>query len=127
MYIQNYVPSLFPPIPHPSPPSPFHTILKAKKVQQEREKAQRILEMEVAESTEINPRQQERERLRAILMPLGLVIKDINPDGHCLYAAISDQLSVKTKIKVGVFIVIVHVSWCLQHCFLVLVILGCKH
>ena len=58
--------------------------------------------MEAAESTEINPRQQERERLRGILTPLGLVIKDINPDGHCLYAAISDQLSVKTKIKVSV-------------------------
>ena len=68
----------------------------------ERERAQRIADSEAAEAAAgSNPRQLERERLSSILTPLGLAVKDITPDGHCLYAAISHQLSVKLSIKVG--------------------------
>lgn len=70
-------------------------------MQQERERAQRIAEGEAAEAATLTPRQQERERLSSLLTPLGLAIRDITPDGHCLYAAVSDQLSVRMKIKVS--------------------------
>jgi OTU domain-containing protein 6 len=66
----------------------------------ERERAQRIAESEAAEAAITNPRQLERERMSSILTPLGLAIRDITPDGHCLYAAVSDQLTVKLGIKV---------------------------
>ena len=77
-------------------------LVQAKKAQQERERNERMAEMEAAEAAGVTPRQQERERLNAVLTPLGLAIKDITPDGHCLYAAVSDQLSIKMKIKVHV-------------------------
>ena len=54
----------------------------------------------MAEITLPNARQQEREKLAALLTPLRLAIRDITPDGHCLYAAVSDQLSTRMNIKV---------------------------
>lgn len=76
---------------------------RAKKAQLERERAQRIADSEAVEAAAgSNPRQLERERLSSILTPLGLAVKDITPDGHCLYAAISHQLSVKMNTKVPV-------------------------
>mmetsp|Transcript_25187 Transcript_25187/g.63934 ORF Transcript_25187/g.63934 Transcript_25187/m.63934 type:complete len:372 (-) Transcript_25187:390-1505(-) len=38
-------------------------------------------------------RQQEEEALHALLVPLGLAVRDIRADGHCLYRSIEDQLS----------------------------------
>lgn len=55
---------------------------------------------EAAKEAGLSPREQERETLDSILSPLRLTIRDITPDGHCLYAAVSDQLSVKMKLKV---------------------------
>ena len=60
-----------------------------------------MAEMEAEEASNVSSRQLEREKLNSILTPLGLAIRDITPDGHCLYAAVSDQLSVHMKIKVG--------------------------
>lgn len=74
---------------------------KEKKAQREREREQRIADGEV-EAASNNPRLRERERLITILQPLGLAIRDIPPDGHCLYAALSDQLSLKLKAKAEV-------------------------
>ena len=59
--------------------------------------------MAEAEETELrlpNVRREEKDKLSAILTPLGLAVRDISPDGHCLYAAVCDQLSVKVNIKV---------------------------
>lgn len=47
-----------------------------------------------------NPRLREREKLTSLLSPLGLAIRDITPDGHCLYAAIADQLNLRLGTKV---------------------------
>ena len=47
-----------------------------------------------------NPRLREREELRGQLAPLGLAVRDVAPDGNCLYAALSDQLAARTSEKV---------------------------
>ena len=71
-----------------------------KKAQREQERDKRIAEGE-AEATTDNPRLKEREKLTSLLTPLGLAIRDITPDGHCLYAAIADQLSLRLGTKVS--------------------------
>lgn len=40
-----------------------------------------------------NPREVERERMAQQLEKRGLVVQEIRADGHCLYAAVADQLS----------------------------------
>ncbi|XP_064393536.1 deubiquitinase OTUD6B-like [Halichondria panicea] len=74
---------------------------KEKKLQEEREREERI-EIGETESALNNPRLIEREALSGILGPLGLAIKDVPADGHCLYAAVSDQLSCRVGIKASV-------------------------
>ena len=71
-----------------------------KKAQRDQERDRRIAEGE-AEAAMDNPRLREREKLTSLLSPLGLAIRDITPDGHCLYAAIADQLSLRLGIKVS--------------------------
>lgn len=75
---------------------------KEKKAQQELARKQRMAEEEAESAASSNPRLEEREKLVSVLQPLGLAIRDIEPNGHCLYAALSDQLSVKMGIEVGV-------------------------
>ena len=60
----------------------------------------RIAEGE-AEAAEDNPRLKEREKLTSLLSPLGLAVKDITPDGHCLYAALAEQISLRLGTKVS--------------------------
>jgi len=64
---------------YPHTHSPPQT--QEKKAQKEREQEQRITKEE-AEAVRDNPRVREQEQLTSILEPLGLVIKDIHPDGH---------------------------------------------
>ena len=84
-----------PPLEPPPPSTP-----QEKKSQKDKEREERIATDE-AESADSNPRLIEREQLTSVLEPLGLVIKDVPSDGHCLYAAVSDQLSCRVSIKVS--------------------------
>ncbi|KAJ0817262.1 putative ubiquitinyl hydrolase 1 [Helianthus annuus] len=65
---------------------------KEKRAQQEAAREQRIQE---EQSGIVSDRMVENERLEKKLEPLGLVINEIKPDGHCLYRAVEDQLKVK--------------------------------
>ncbi|XP_028392740.1 deubiquitinase OTUD6B-like [Dendronephthya gigantea] len=61
-----------------------------KKSAQEKERQKRI---EEAEAESVNSaRNVEQEKLKSMLTALELTIKEIAPDGHCLYNAIADQL-----------------------------------
>ena len=86
--------------------------LQEKKTQKEHERDKRIAEGE-AEAAVDNPRLKEREKLMSLLSPLGLVIRDITPDGHCLYAALSDQLSLRLGVKVNLHLTLS--SFCGTH------------
>ncbi|XP_046842602.1 deubiquitinase OTUD6B-like [Xenia sp. Carnegie-2017] len=59
-----------------------------KKAALEKERQKRI---EQAENI-ISERSIEQKKLESILLPLGLVVKEIAADGNCLYNAIADQL-----------------------------------
>eukprot|EP01135_Chromosphaera_perkinsii_P000585 Nk52_evm6s128 gene=Nk52_evmTU6s128 len=50
----------------------------------------------------VSHREVELENLKKQLQPLKLRIKQIKPDGHCLYSAIADQLSMIGKMPRGV-------------------------
>ncbi|KAF3789354.1 OTU domain-containing protein 6B [Nymphaea thermarum] len=63
---------------------------KEKRAQQEAAREQRIQE---EQSNIISERMIENEKLEKKLEPLGLTINEIKPDGHCLYRAVEDQLS----------------------------------
>ncbi|EFN50896.1 hypothetical protein CHLNCDRAFT_141719 [Chlorella variabilis] len=71
---------------------------KASKGQRRREQRQREeqerearIQAELAELGDTDRVIEQRE-LKAILRPLGLVIREIPPDGHCLYRSLEDQL-----------------------------------
>jgi OTU domain-containing protein 6 len=72
---------------------------KLTKAQQRREKqAQKDAEREAriaAENAELGEtkRMVEEKALKKVLAPLGLKVKDIPPDGHCLYRSLEDQLN----------------------------------
>jgi OTU domain-containing protein 6 len=72
---------------------------KLTKAQQRREKqAQKDAEREAriaAENAELGEteRMVEEKALKKVLAPLGLGVKDIPPDGHCLYRSLEDQLN----------------------------------
>jgi OTU domain-containing protein 6 len=72
---------------------------KLTKAQQRREKqAQKDAEREAriaAENAELGEteRMAEENALKKVLAPLGLKVKDIPPDGHCLYRSLEDQLN----------------------------------
>ena len=64
---------------------------RMKREAEERERERRI----EAEKAALGPSAEtsERETLRRELQPLGLAVKEIRADGHCLYRAIDDQLT----------------------------------
>ncbi|CAL9145361.1 unnamed protein product, partial [Musa hybrid cultivar] len=63
---------------------------RERRAQEEAAREQRIQE---EQSNMISDRMIENERLERKLEPLGLTINEIKPDGHCLYRAVEDQLS----------------------------------
>ncbi|XP_068642977.1 OVARIAN TUMOR DOMAIN-containing deubiquitinating enzyme 5-like [Aristolochia californica] len=63
---------------------------REKRAQQEAAREQRIRE---EQSNIISDRMIENEQLEKKLKPLGLMVVEIKPDGHCLYRAVEDQLS----------------------------------
>ncbi|KAL8189546.1 hypothetical protein R6Q57_029112 [Mikania cordata] len=67
---------------------------KEKRAQQEAAREQRIQE---EQSNIVSDRMVENESLEKKLEPLGLIINEIKPDGHCLYRAVEDQLKVKSS------------------------------
>lgn len=67
---------------------------KEKQAQQEAAREQRIQE---EQSNIVSDRMVENDILEKKLEPLGLVVNEIKPDGHCLYRAVEDQLKVKSS------------------------------
>ncbi|XP_057964804.1 OVARIAN TUMOR DOMAIN-containing deubiquitinating enzyme 5 [Malania oleifera] len=63
---------------------------RGKRAQQEAEREQRIQE---EQSSIVSDRIIENEKLERKLEPLGLTVNEIKPDGHCLYRAVEDQLT----------------------------------
>lgn len=72
--------------PRPSKGQKF----REKRAQQAAEREQRIQE---EKSTLVDPRVVEDQQLNKKLAPLGFGLKEIKPDGHCLYRAVGDQLT----------------------------------
>ncbi|VFQ74705.1 unnamed protein product [Cuscuta campestris] len=67
---------------------------REKRAQEEAAREQRIKE---EQSNIQSDRAIEDEKLVKKLGPLGLTVKQIKPDGHCLYRALEDQLSLHSK------------------------------
>jgi OTU domain-containing protein 6 len=63
---------------------------REKRAQQAAEREQRIQE---EKSNLVDPRVVEDQQLNKKLAPLGFGLKEIKPDGHCLYRAVEDQLA----------------------------------
>ena len=63
---------------------------REKKAQKELEREQRIREEQMGV---VSDREAENRRLEEKLEPLGLAVKEVKPDGHCLYRAVADQLA----------------------------------
>ncbi|GKV40762.1 hypothetical protein SLEP1_g48365 [Rubroshorea leprosula] len=63
---------------------------RAKRAQQEAAREQRIQE---EQNNIVSERMIEDEKLVKKLEPFGLTINEIKPDGHCLYRAVEDQLT----------------------------------
>ncbi|KAK9101962.1 hypothetical protein Sjap_019216 [Stephania japonica] len=63
---------------------------REKRAQEEAARDQRIRE---EQSNTVSERMIENEKLERKLEPLGLVVNEIKPDGHCLYRAVEDQLA----------------------------------
>jgi OTU domain-containing protein 6 len=61
-----------------------------KRANQEAEREQRIQD---EQNNVVSERMVENELLENKLRPLGLALKEMKPDGHCLYRAIEDQLA----------------------------------
>ncbi|KAF8401531.1 hypothetical protein HHK36_012471 [Tetracentron sinense] len=73
------------------PSKPSKTVKRReKRAQQEAAREQRIQE---EQSNMVSDRMVENEKLERKLEPLGLMVNEIKPDGHCLYRAVEDQLS----------------------------------
>lgn len=67
---------------------------REKKAKEEAARDQRI---EEEQANLVTDRMLEDEKLEKKLKPLGLTIREIKPDGHCLYRAIENQLSLHSK------------------------------
>lgn len=67
---------------------------REKKAKEEAAREQRIQE---EQTNLVSDRMLEDEKLGRRLEPLGLTIHEIKPDGHCLYRAIENQLSLHSK------------------------------
>ncbi|KAK9996011.1 hypothetical protein SO802_020697 [Lithocarpus litseifolius] len=63
---------------------------REKRAQEEAAREQRIQE---EQSNIISDRMIENEKLERKLEPLGLIVTEIKPDGHCLYRAVENQLA----------------------------------
>lgn len=72
--------------------------LQDKKAAQEKERESRIAEAEVQNLQGV--RHQEGLKLAQKLAQQQLQIKEISSDGHCMYRAIEDQLSQRSKVHV---------------------------
>ena len=80
---------------------------KARLARRAAEQASIIAEAEREAANAPNPRELERERMETQLQKHGLVLHEIRADGHCLYAAVADQLQtrelgLKPRILIGV-------------------------
>ncbi|XP_065913349.1 deubiquitinase OTUD6B-like [Dysidea avara] len=78
---------------------------KSQRKKDKREKKRRDFEEKISRepvSNEPSAASIEREQLLTQLKLVGLQIKEINPDGHCMFAAVSDQLLQRDGIKVEV-------------------------
>ncbi|CAI9285624.1 unnamed protein product [Lactuca saligna] len=67
---------------------------KEKRAQEEAAREQRIQE---EQSNIVSDKMVENEKLEKKVKPLGLIVNEIKPDGHCLYRAVEDQLKIKSK------------------------------
>lgn len=67
---------------------------RGRRAQEEAAREQRIQE---EQSNIISDRMIENESLEMKLEPLGFTINEIKPDGHCLYRAVEDQLSLHSR------------------------------
>ncbi|TVU44488.1 hypothetical protein EJB05_03931 [Eragrostis curvula] len=67
---------------------------REKKAKEEAAREQRIQE---EQSNLVSDRMMEDEKLEKKLEPLGLTIQEIKPDGHCLYRAVENQLSLHSN------------------------------
>lgn len=63
---------------------------REKRAQEEVDREKRIQE---EQNNSVSDRVRENEQLDGKLHPLGLSLKEIKPDGHCLYRAVEDQLA----------------------------------
>lgn len=80
---------------------------KARLARRAAEQASIIAEAEREAANAPNPRELERERMETQLQKHGLVLHEIRADGHCLYAAVADQLQtrelgLKPRIMMGI-------------------------
>ncbi|XP_074583795.1 OVARIAN TUMOR DOMAIN-containing deubiquitinating enzyme 5-like [Curcuma longa] len=81
-------------VPHGDPAKPSKGARRReKRAQEEAAREQRIQE---EQSNMISNRMIENEKLERKLEPLGLMINEIKPDGHCLYRAVENQLSLNS-------------------------------
>jgi OTU domain-containing protein 6 len=81
---------------------------KARLARRAAEQASMIAEAEREAANAPNPRELERERMATQLQKHGLALHEIRADGHCLYAAVADQLQTRElslKPRIGVTIV----------------------
>jgi OTU domain-containing protein 6 len=80
---------------------------KARLARRAAEQASIIAQAEREAANAPNPRELERERMATQLQQHGLVLHEIRADGHCLYAAVADQLQTREldlKPRIGVTI-----------------------
>lgn len=80
---------------------------KARLARRAAEQASIIAEAEREAANAPNPRELERERMETQIQKHGLALHEIRADGHCLYAAVADQLQtrelgLKPRILIGV-------------------------
>jgi OTU domain-containing protein 6 len=68
---------------------------KARLARRAAEQASMIAEAEREAANAPNPRELERERMATQLQKHGLALHEIRADGHCLYAAVADQLQTR--------------------------------
>ncbi|TKV90677.1 hypothetical protein SEVIR_9G044700v4 [Setaria viridis] len=67
---------------------------RQKKAKEEAAREQRIQE---EQSNLVSDRMLENDKLESKLEPLGLTVQEIKPDGHCLYRAVENQLSLHSN------------------------------
>jgi OTU domain-containing protein 6 len=81
---------------------------KARLARRAAETAEIVAEAEREAANAPNPRELERERMATQMEKHGLALHEIRADGHCLYAAVADQLTTRElglKPKIAVTVV----------------------